>query len=214
MFANWLESQQFKRLIPPEVLDMIPILKQQARSLTQQYNQDKSSVEPYVQVYQRPDQFLLGKLLIIDFMTAERWNELGLRGQGLAGIDDNGNRRVLYRIPMVGYDTIYHELVHAFDPKLAEGIPQGSNPNILSHEVDAYISGHIDDIKDRLRQETSQEAQRLLGDLKNWLRKAKTDFDPWNLPELLRNMTIYHYYVDKKRWRKFVSIINNELFNA
>lgn len=218
MFSQWSESRQFRKLLPPEILALVPSIKQEAKSLTQQYYKDKTSVPPYKEVAKVADPLHSGKKLILGFVTIEEWLKRRYPGVGIYGFDKNiGSNVVMWRIPMIEYDTIYHELVHAYDPKLAKGVPPKKGEfqnNRSAHEVDAYIGGHVDLMKDKLNASSPEEKTKLLQELKKWMTKAKgeSDYDTYNLPELLKGMTVYHLSMDKPNWRKFISVLYNELF--
>lgn len=212
MFSTWLEARQFRNLIPQEILALVPKLKNEAQALNQLYYQDHTKVPSQKEFTRIPDPFRPGRDIPIVFIKRDNKT----KGQG--GFRYEGDEKViLYSIPMTGFDTIYHELVHAHDPKLAKGISKsimsnGMQNNTTPHEIDAYIGGHVDRIKDNLAHNPQREA--LLTELKNWLRntKSEADLEPHNLPQLLQGMMLYHIIADKKNWRRFVSILNNELF--
>jgi len=116
---------------------------------------------------------------------------------------------------MTMYDTIYHELVHLYDPKFAKGISKSETQDGLQkmttpHEVDAQVSGFVDLMREKLDVANDGEKKNLIKDLKNWLRKADDETEGWNMPRLLAGMPIYHL---KKsgNWRKFISIIYNTM---
>jgi hypothetical protein len=219
-FTTWLESKQFKRLIPDEVLVMIPRLKEKAQELTTAYFEDKTKVPSFVSFAKVNDPFFPGKKIHIGFITIE---EAGRRGypnaQGIASakpLPKEGERIVYYRIPMTGFDTIYHELVHAFDPKLAKGISKiekvnGFQSMVTPHEVDAVISGFVDIMHDKLQEASPTERRSLIEELKAWLRKGDADVEPWNMPTLLQGMQVYQLKSTPKLWRKLTSTIYNSL---
>lgn len=211
----WLESRQFERLIPKEALALVPKLKSMARELTDLYYADKSVVPPYTHVAKLPNVFRPGRPIDVGFLTIEEWQRRKYpMGQGT---NSREPPLIHYRIPMTGYDTIYHELVHAYDPKLAKGLSLPKRlgkeqDNRTPHEVEAQIAGHIDMMKERLASATKQDKVRLISQLKNWLRSsANKDIEPFNMPELLANMPTWHLQQDRKLWRKFVSSVYNAL---
>lgn len=202
-FSIWLESRQFKKLIPPEVLALVAPLKAKAKELTKAFWEDKSSVPGYTHFAKIKDTFYPNNEVDIAFLTQEEWDKRKYpQGQGVAG--KIPPRVVHYKIPMTGYDTIYHELVHAFDPKfvLFKTAPGNNTP----HEVDAYIGGHIDVMKEKLRTATPQDKKELIG----WLRHGQ-DTEPYDMPKLLAGMNVFHLKQNPKVWRKFVSSVYNEL---
>ncbi len=221
-FSMWLESKQFERLIPKEVLDLVPALKNKAEQLTQMYFRDKTSVSPYTSFAKIPDTFEKGKLIDVAFLSMEEWKKRGLSGQGVAsraGIPDTNNQRVVwYRIPMTGLDTIYHELVHAYDPKFVKGmskpeIKNGFQSMTTAHEVDAQIGGFIDLMKEKLHNSDHDERAELISELEHWLRKNKTEQDLEQMPRLLAGMPVWHLKQDRKIWGKFLTSVYSVLSN-
>lgn len=218
-FTTWIESRQFERLIPSEILAQVPAIKEKARQLTQAYNIDKTSVPPYTEFGKFHDPVFPEGQIIILFLTSEEWQRKGLpRGQGVTSTKATPNRFVCYQIPMTNYDTIYHELVHLFDPKLTKGIskPQrvnGVQNNLTSHETEAQMAGFIDQMREKLNQANPETRIQLVNELKNWLRFQKTDSntEPWNLPKLLLGSTVWHLLNDPITRRKFLSSVYNAL---
>src|SRR4051812_16082560 len=107
-FSMWLESKHFERLIPKEVLALVPILKTKAKELTDKYFEDNNSVPPYLPFTTIADPFYHGKNIQISFVRADEWRRANLPpGQGVASeklIPEIGDRRLIfYRIPMTGF---------------------------------------------------------------------------------------------------------------
>lgn len=217
-FITWMESKQFERLIPKEVLDLVPIIKTKAKELTDQYFQDKSSVPKYLPLATILDPFYTDKQIQISFVRIDEWQRLNLPpGQGVTSekpIPEAGNVRIIfYRIPMTGFDTIYHELVHAFDPKIFKGISntkkiKGEQDNTTDHELDARIAGFIDIMRDKLREAEDNKAD-LVEELLNWMRKQKLeeDLEVQDTPRLLRGMPLWYIKTRPKVWKKFVTSV-------
>ncbi len=150
-------------------------------------------------------------------MTLEEWNKIGLpRAQGVCSrtpIQQAGNQRVIYyRIPMTGFDTIYHELVHAYDPKFVRKNSQLGDM-LSPHEVDAHIAGFIDLMKEKLLNSDENTKNELIEELKEWLRKNKqeSELEPYNMPRLLAGMPIFHLKQYKKLWNKFLTSVHSAI---
>jgi len=164
-----------------------------------------------------PDPFYPGGSINIAFLSIEEFKRLDLSGQGVASRKPiNGERVVYYRIPMTSYDTIYHELVHAFDPKFILGLskPQrsgGFQSMGTPHEVDAYIGGFVDEMQNRLNVAPPERKKDLLGELRYWLSYINKGDEPEDMPTLLKGMQIYHLRKDPAIWKKFLSIIYNQI---
>ena len=219
-FAVWFESKQFERLIPKEVLALVPRLKKEAEELTKAYFKDKSSVKPYSSFAKIPDPFFPSQMDVA-FLTIEEWNKRGYpSSQGISSDKPfvNNERVVYYRIPMTDYSTIYHELVHAYDPKIGKGLSpnkkiNGMQDNRTPHELDAHLSGHIDMMKQMLREASPEQSNKWKAELKNWLNdKTRYDDEPYFMPQLLKGVMVDPFRKNQKLWRKFVSSIYNAVF--
>jgi len=102
-FSTWLESRQFRRLIPEAVLTLVPLLKKKGLELTNLYFNDKSSVANFTLFTKLDDPFFPGKMRI-GFITAEEANKRGYSsGQGFTSpspLPDIGERAIYYKIPV------------------------------------------------------------------------------------------------------------------
>jgi len=226
-FITWMESKQFEKLIPKEVLDLVPILKKKAKELTSQFFEDNESPPKYLPFTTIKDPFYTDKDIQISFVRIDEWERLNLPiGQGISSskpIPEIGDRRmVFYRIPMTDFDTIYHELVHAFDPKIFKGIStpkkiNGEQNNTTPHEIEARMAGFIDIMKDKLR-EAGKNKTQLLRELLAWMKKEKSeeDLEPQGTPMLLKGMPLWYIKNKPKVWKKFITSVYAALeeFNA
>jgi hypothetical protein len=216
-FSTWLESRQFKRLIPDNVLALVPALKAKAQELNQAYAQ--GHMKPFVSFTKIDDPFYPGKKVDIGFITREEAKKRKLLiGQGVVSskpLPETGERICYYAIPISGFDTIYHELVHVFDPKVGKGLSKsawssGFQSMDTPHEVDANISGFIDIMKEKLEKTSPTKRNDLIKELKDWLRNP-VDLDPWAMPELLRTTVGGSFMKGGKNRHKFLTSIYNAL---
>ena len=193
-FSIWLESRMFE--IPEQAKNILPSLTERIKQLSQK-NWDGAE-----QFAELDDTLTDGKIPIY-LISSKKYYDMGLRGQGC--VRNNDMPTIYYRIPMTDFDTIYHELTHAYDPQLRKNVSKpvwrnGFQKNTTPHERLAINSARMHEIKNASPQEKAE--------LINWLRKEKTenDLEPERLPKLLRNMgVLYLYFKNKKYWRQFVS---------
>lgn len=210
-----LEVRAFRRLVPPEALRAVPAFRTAIERLNAAY--DAGSFTTYEKLGELPDTFSPQSIKVYA-MAIDFYTQRGFRGQGSMGTMA-GTPTIVYRIPMGGFDTIYHEIVHAYDPKVRLGlsksvqIPTLGQSMVTPHEIDATVAGRVDDINFRLDSLPTAEQRRLRQELATWLRMQKDDaaLDLENLPDLLRGWQL-GYLIDKPELRRRVlSILYQEL---
>lgn len=199
-FKQYLESKILD--IPDEAKKLIPFIK----SKIEYANKNGMSI-PIEKIAELKDPFSNKN---IQFFLIQRF-----QSQGRFEIVD-GNPTIYYRIPMYDFDTIYHELVHAYDPSYRKGINKpvwsnfGQNNNTPIEQL-AFQSARLNDIREKLKKMPLAERQKIISELKNWLKKSKTEseLEPYNLPPFLGGLLLNNF--KDKDWRQFASRLWNIL---
>lgn len=217
--SNIVESRMF-RMVPPEAKALIPKAREICSALTKQYfNQEP--IPPRTFIGEFPDPFIQGQNVKIYALSISEFNKNGWEGHGNMGTID-AQAVIHYRIPMTAFDTIYHEIVHACDPKHRKGLSpivkvQGFQSMLTGHEIDASVAGHIENAKQQLNQLDPQSKQTLLDELATWIKQTQNNdtLNTDNLPKILKGFgsSPSSYHRNPVLWRRFVSILWNELLS-
>lgn len=213
-FRLFFESHIFQ--LPPKALQLVDVIRSECQRLTELYYQDKSKVPAETFLGELPDPFLKDKKIKIYALVIEEFlKRYPAGGQGNAGVL-NGQPLVNYSIPIIGDDTIYHELVHIYDPKFRLGLSKGKKlngeqDNTTPHEIDARISGNIEDVNYRLKQLPIEKRKEAITELIQWLRKPDFEAESLVQPFVLRGMSIYYLHQNPKTWRMFLSRLWNDI---
>lgn len=190
-FVQFLESKIFQ--LPSDILNLINEIYRKVKILNKSEKDFRT-----VFLGSFPDQFSDKDVVI--YAVKKHF------GQGGFGIVD-GVPTIILRIPMTNFDTIYHEFVHAFDPKLRKGISKhkvhqdgpfkGMQDNSTPHEIDAKISGILYHLKKEYEQMNDIEKQ-------NFLNQVKSDSDFWDRYGLSKEFLQKHGW-----WERFLKRFYN-----
>lgn len=200
-FKTWLESKIFnqfpsdaKQLID-QLYTMIPQMDVKTPTKLVGQVQDPFSDKP-IQVY---------------VMNQEDRAKRGWSGQGNTQRLPDGSCVIYFFVPMTYTDTIYHEFVHAYDPKfrkMKQNVGQtGGFQNAKSPvELDGFMSGKIYDAYRRMMAMDDSQKRKAVQDIMNWLKNPKQhnpELDPYSVPAIFDGLAHWHLYDDPKIWRQF-----------
>lgn len=210
-FTSFLESKMFSSLIPQTVKSKIGEIEKEVKKLTDKY--DKQIIN--YKFCELPDTFSDNPIKVF-FADASTYYGHGYKGQGCV-VNKPDNCVIIYCIPMTNLDTVYHEIVHAYDPKFRKNLintrlPDGTQNNLTYVEIDAKLSGIIHTAKQKLNSMLPEERKRTLDEFKNFIRELP-ETEPWTMPHLLAGLPLDSYRRNKRMWRKVLTTIYNSLLS-
>lgn len=205
--SNINESRVFK--LPQHILNIIEPLKTLLRKTTLKYQNHNDRINNEIILGRIQDPF--NENNEIKIIAALRGSNFYDKiGHGALITYTNGQADIYYKIPFTNDETVKHELIHAYDPKVRK-LNKNSNQgefqdNKTPHEIDAHIGGFID----RILNLSTEEKEIQLKEIKNWLKHPNFNIEPYE------NHLLYYISCFKNRpkeLKRLMTIVYNELFN-